>query len=86
MTAEEKAQQILVEGRLLVERVDPASGLIVASCRGYSGEVYKLGFDPTAQTNRAWRCTCEASRTFHRRCSHLRALMLVTARSPISAS
>lgn len=87
MNADEKAQKILIEGRLLVERVDPRSGLIVASCRGFSGAIYKLGFDPTMppKSTRAWRCTCTASATFSRRCSHLRALMLVTVR-PVESS
>lgn len=76
---------MLVEGRLLVERVEPRIGLIVASCRGDSGEIYKLGFDPTvpADSRRAWRCTCEASSKFGRVCSHLRALMLVTVRPAV---
>jgi uncharacterized Zn finger protein len=66
-----KGRRYLSEARLTVERVD--GDLIVASCRGDSGETYKLGFDPGAQE---WRCACPA-RT---RCSHLVALMLVTVR------
>ena len=65
-----KGRRYLVEGRLLVERVD--GGLVVASCRGDSGSIYHLGFDPRV---REWRCTCPA----RGRCSHLVALMLVTA-------
>lgn len=76
-TAEDKAHRLLAEGRLTIERVD--SGIIVASCRGYSGgDVYKLGFDP--REGGQWRCTCEANSTFRRRCSHLIALQLVTVR------
>lgn len=78
-SAEKKAHRILIEGRLVVEKVTPG-GLIVASCKGFSdGEVYRLGFDPTAKAGRGeWRCTCPASSDFHRRCSHLLALQLVT--------
>lgn len=68
-----KGRRLLAEGRLKVERVDPVSRLIVASCRGDSGEVYSLGFDPRAGE---WRCNCPA-RT---KCSHMTALMLVTVR------
>jgi hypothetical protein len=76
MSAESKAHRILTEGRLTVERVD--GGAVVASCRGYSdGEVYRLGFDPNTME---WRCTCKASSEFHRRCSHLIALQLVTVK------
>jgi uncharacterized Zn finger protein len=75
-TAEQKAHKILAEGRLTVERVDATT--VVARCRGFSdGEVYALGFDPRANE---WRCTCPASRDFHRRCSHLLALQLVVLR------
>jgi hypothetical protein len=44
----------------------------VAECRGDSGAIYLLGYDPTKQE---WRCTC-ANRTDS--CSHLLALKLVT--------
>lgn len=75
--AEEKAHRLLAEGRLTIERVD--GGVIVASCRGYSGgEIYRLGFDP--RDGGEWRCTCEASSKFRRRCSHLIALQLVVVR------
>ena len=69
--AAEKAKRLLAEGRLTVEKVD--NGLIFATCRGDSGEVYRLGWDPRASE---WRCSCEA----RGRCSHLRALMLVCVR------
>lgn len=73
-TIEQKAHRLLTEGRLVVERVS-GSGLVIATCRGMSaGETYKLGYDPT---QKEWRCTCEASAKFHRRCSHLVALQLV---------
>lgn len=90
-TIEQKAHRLLAEGRLVVERVDPpedlesvgdvpAARFIVASCRGFSeGEVYHLGFDPRSKSGRGeWRCTCQANAEFHRRCSHLIALQLVT--------
>lgn len=74
-----KAMRLLVDARLTVKRVDyegELAGLIVAECRGDSGEVYKLGYDPRRNQ---WRCTCEAGR--HRStCSHLSALQLVTVR------
>lgn len=72
-----KARRFLVEGRLTVERVGAGNGMIVASCKGDSGEVYQLGYDAR---RREWRCTCEASRVFHRRCSHLTALQLVVVK------
>ena len=65
-----KALRLLTEGRLRVTRV--RGDLIVAECRGDSGQVYHLGHDPR---NLQWRCTCEA----RGRCSHLIALQLVTA-------
>ena len=68
---------MLTEGRLRVLRVE-RSGLIVAECRGDSGEVYALGFDPW---HGEWRCTCPAKT----RCAHLVALMLVTT-APVTES
>lgn len=67
--ASAKGRRLLAEGRLLIEVVDGQK--IRASCRGDSGEVYRLGHDPAA----GWRCGCPA-RT---RCSHLVGLMLVVA-------
>jgi uncharacterized Zn finger protein len=66
-----KGRRLLVEGRLIVERVE--GGLIAATCRGDSGAIYRLGYDPRSGE---WRCTCPA----RGRCSHLVALMLVTVR------
>lgn len=75
---EAKAHRILAEGRLIVEKVLPHSGLIVASCRGFTdGEIYRLGYDPTA---REYRCTCEGNAKFNRRCAHLISLQLVVAK------
>lgn len=67
---ESKGRRLLVEGRLNVIRVD--GPLIVAECRGDSGEVYQLGHDPRGRGR--WGCTCPA----RGRCSHLVALQLVT--------
>lgn len=73
--AGKKAGRLLTEGRLIVREVGTAShpGRIVAECRGDSGAVYNLGYDPRAEE---WRCTCEA-RTV---CSHIKALQLVTVK------
>lgn len=76
-TIDQKAERILLERRLLVKRVDGVTGLVIAECRGDSGAVYQLGYDPTRGE---WRCTCEASAKFSRRCSHIRALQHVTAK------
>ena len=76
--AQAKGRRMLTEGRLRVLRVE-RSGLIVAECRGDSGEVYDLGFDPGP---REWRCTCLEMKG---RCSHLIALMLVTT-APVAES
>lgn len=67
---------MLTEGRLYVEKVDrePITAErfpIAASCRGDSGEVYRLGYD--ARLNE-WRCTCKA---LSDKCSHLVALKLI---------
>ncbi len=70
---QQKGRRLLTEGRLTVivasGRTDHPR--IVATCRGDSGKVYDLGFDPAGFE---WRCTCEARTT----CSHLVALRLVT--------
>jgi len=75
--AQAKGRRLLTEGRLRVLRIE-RSGLIVAECRGDSGEVYTLGFEPMWGQ---WRCTCEAKG----RCSHIIALMLVTT-APVAES
>ena len=77
-SAHTKGRRLLVEGRLRVLRIEK-TGLIVAECRGDSGEVYDLGFDPGP---REWRCTCLEMKG---RCSHLIALMLVTT-APVAES
>lgn len=66
-TVTEKAVRYLLDGRLLVERVDDEA--IVAICAGDSG-VYELSRDAGGD----WQCSCPALR----RCSHLAALELVT--------
>ncbi len=68
-TAAEKARRLLPEGRLMVKRVD--RGYVHAQCRGDSGEVYDLGYDPVKGE---WRCTCAEMKG---NCSHLQALKLV---------
>lgn len=70
----DKARRLLIEGRLTVEKVDTGRGMVYATCRGDSGTVYQLGFDPRGQGS--WRCSCPARTT----CAHLRALQLVTVR------
>lgn len=65
-----KAMRLLTAGRLRVLRVE--GRLVVAECRGDSGEVYKLGHDPR---NGQWRCGCPARTD----CSHLAALWSVVS-------
>lgn len=67
---EEKAFRLLIDGRVLVRRLEPETGLVVATAEGDTG-TYDLGYDPQA---RQWRCTCPARK---RPCSHLMALQLV---------
>ncbi len=68
-SVEAKARRYVVEGRLVVTKVD--GDLVTAQCRG-SGEVYELGHQP----GRGWFCSCDSRRG----CSHLVALQLVTVR------
>jgi uncharacterized Zn finger protein len=69
---------MLTEGRLRVLRVEN-SGLIVAECRGDSGEIYRLSYDHLGR----WCCGCPAKGE----CSHLVALKLVTVRTaPVTES
>lgn len=70
-TVDEKARRLLIEGRLIVRTVGGPNGLIVAECRGDSGDVYSLGWDPVKSE---WRCTCPEQRGG---CSHLKSLQLV---------
>lgn len=70
--AEVKGRRMLTEGRLTVKQA--GDGLkIFAECRGDSGAVYKLGYDPRFKQ---WVCSCPA---LGKRCSHLVALKLVVA-------
>jgi uncharacterized Zn finger protein len=71
--AASKGRRYLAEARLSVEHVD--GDRIRATCRGDSGAIYELGFDPAQQE---WHCGCPA----RGRCSHLTALMLVCVRRP----
>lgn len=72
-SAAEKAVDLLVDGRLMVLRVDPPTGeqWVIARCRGDSGAVYDLGYDPN---KKEWRCSCPELKG---RCSHLIALQRV---------
>lgn len=72
-TAAEKALDLLIEARVMVKRVDPDSGLVIAQVRGDSGAVYDCGRDPK---NGQWRCTCPELRG---KCSHLIAVKRVVA-------
>ena len=72
MSADEKAAAILVDGRLTV--MVRLGDHIVARCVGSTG-TYALGFD---EERASWYCACPAFASFHRTCSHLRALQLVT--------
>ena len=67
--AQAKGRRLLVEGRLRVLCVE-GSGLILAECRGDSGEMYRIQYDPERMR---WYCTCPAKGV----CSHLVALQLV---------
>jgi uncharacterized Zn finger protein len=69
--AETKGRRYLIEGRLLVDHVDPCR--IAARCRG-NGKLYKLGFDGSR-----WYCDCPALG----RCAHLVALQLVTVEAAV---
>jgi uncharacterized Zn finger protein len=70
--AEVKGRRLLTEGRLTVTTLGLAS-LVLAECKGDSGAVYKLGYDPRFKD---WSCSCPA---LGKRCSHLVALKLVVA-------
>jgi len=69
-----KSHRLLTDGRLIVEKVDTGRGMVYATCRGDSGAVYQLGFDPRGQGE--WRCSCPARTS----CAHLKALQLVCVR------
>jgi uncharacterized Zn finger protein len=71
---EDKARRYLVEGRLLVERVDAFE--VRALCSGDTG-MYELGHDGDA-----WWCSCPA----RGRCAHVAALALVTGGPAPSSS
>ena len=70
-SAADKALRLLVEGRLMVQEVNPVTRYVLAECRGDSGKVYTLGHDPG---KREWRCSCAE---YKGDCSHLIALKLV---------
>lgn len=62
-----KGLRLLVDGRLFIREVNPVTGYIYAECRGDSGELYELGWNPW---KKKWGCTCQARTD----CSHLSAL------------
>jgi uncharacterized Zn finger protein len=72
-----KARRYLAEGRLRVREADEEGGIVHAECRGDSGAIYVVGYD----SDRRWSCTCP---TFGPRCSHVRALQLITVMEPRS--
>ena len=71
-SAEAKGRRYLTEGRLRVLEVDEEAGTALAECRG-SGAL-----DVVSRGEEGWRCDCPA----RSRCSHITALMLVTALEP----
>lgn len=78
---EQKARRYLMEGRVVVERRDPDTGYVVATCRGTEA-TYHLGYDPRPG-RRQWRCTCRAPRGH---CAHLIALRLIVPQPDVRAS
>jgi hypothetical protein len=78
-TKAQKAVRLLTERRLTVDRVH--EGLIIATCRGDSGEVYRLGYRPDKDV---WACQCEASAKFRRVCAHLLALQHVVVKPALA--
>jgi hypothetical protein len=66
--ARDRGRRLLVEGRLVIRRVDDVE--IRALCRGDSGQMHELGYHPSG----GWFCSCEA-RT---QCAHLYGLQLTT--------
>lgn len=76
---EQKARRYLTEGRIVVEKRDAQTGLVVATCRG-SEATYHLGYDPRRNQ---WRCTCRAPQG---RCAHLVALRLIVPQPDVRRS
>ena len=62
-----KARRLLAEGRVTVRTI--TADEIVAEVRGDSARTYSTRYDPSG-----WACTCDA----RSRCSHVRAVMLIT--------
>ena len=63
-----KSRRLLAEGRVTIRTVTPDR--ITASVRGDSAAIYRVGWEPSG-----WYCDCPA---LGRRCSHVRAVQLVT--------
>jgi len=69
---QDKGRRYLTEGRLMIEKVDPDTGWVIATCRG-TDALYHLGFDPTVKQ---WRCGCPARGA----CAHIYSLRSVVIR------
>jgi hypothetical protein len=65
--------RLVAEGRLIVSYV--SGRVITAVCRGDSGLIHRLGYDP----GRGYWCACPALT----KCAHLHALHLVTVKPEI---
>ena len=69
-SAASKAERLLATGRVVVVHVDGRE--VDAVVRGDSGALYSVRHLPGQ-----WSCSCDASP--YGRCSHLRAVQLITA-------
>ena len=72
--AEVRARRCLVEGRLMVQRVD--SETVLARCLGDEGDFYRVHWD---EARSRWTCSCPAYRP---RCAHVLALARVVRKPP----
>ena len=70
--AEQKGRRLLTEGRLTITML-VQRGTVLAECKGDSGAVYQLKYEPRFKE---WSCSCPA---LGKRCSHLVSLKLVVA-------
>jgi len=66
-----RGRRMVSEGRLIVSYVSGRS--IAAVCRGDSGLIHRLGYDP----GRGYWCACSGLT----KCAHLHALHLVAAKT-----
>lgn len=72
--AQSKAIRLLAEGRVTLRRL--SSDVILAAVRGDTARIYETRWDPDG-----WWCDCDALS----RCSHIRAVQLVTLEPKRSA-